>query len=64
MPPPIYRVDRVDGVQAGRREDEILDPTVATNPRRIYTTFIQELRAGAGFSHAQSGWNHSELEFE
>jgi acyl-CoA thioesterase FadM len=30
-------------------EVEILGPTVATNPRRVYTTFIQELRAGAGF---------------
>ena len=35
-------------------EDKILGPTVATNPRRIYTTFIQKLRAGAGF-HMLSG---------
>ena len=35
-------------------EDKILGPTVATNPRRIYTTFLQELRAGAGF-HMLSG---------
>jgi acyl-CoA thioesterase FadM len=35
-------------------EDEILGPTIATNPRRIYTTFVQELRAGAGF-HMLSG---------
>ena len=35
-------------------EDEILGPTVATSPRRIYTTFTQELRAGVGF-HILSG---------
>ena len=35
-------------------DDEILGSTVATNPRRIYTTFIEELRAGVGF-HMLSG---------
>jgi acyl-CoA thioesterase FadM len=35
-------------------EYELLGPAVVMSPRRIYTTFTQELRAGAGF-HMLSG---------